>query len=162
MQARSKTAKAAKKKLTCAEREAILAMPGLIAAWGIKRVDSEKLDLARIRELMLGEPTPAIADEPDEPAGGTKHGRCCSVRWFLDFWHAAVQYPPGGERRTGMRQCRGCRAIVPGIYLGSSGHCLDCRLEGLRPGEAARLPSSASVIDYRGLKNDRARSDGHN
>jgi len=54
-----------------------------------------------------------------------------------------------------MERCPSCGALVPPIYLDSSGHCHDCHLEALPPEVAARMQASSSVIDNYDLRRRR-------
>ena len=151
-------ARAKKAKTTLSQLQAILDNPELEKLWPAKQIKQEKNRVRGERKRLFGRQPARIS-----PFGAHVHGVCCSHRWAWDVWEDSVRYPPE-DRHTpavgeggsgGMPVCPRCRAAVPAIYLGSSGHCLDCRLEALPEWRARLLPHSSSVIDYYQLRKER-------
>ena len=161
-------ARAKKAKTPLAQIEAILDNPELEKLWPAKQIKQEKNRVRGERKRLFGRQPARIS-----PFGAHVHGVCCSHRWAWDVWEDSVRYPPedrhtpavgeGGRgegsgfrvQGSAMQVCPGCRALVPAIYMGSSGHCLDCRLEALPEWRAKLLQHSSSVIDYYQLRKER-------
>jgi hypothetical protein len=139
-----------------------------VLAWSARETLAERKRLSRLRGELYGRPDPLL----DLP-GGLRGGVCCSHRWADDCWIDNVPYP-GGHRHPravgeggaaakgrndecrisndetgGMRRCPLCKAAMPAIYLGSSGHCEDCKWETMRIEQSSRVQRSGSVIFFR-------------
>lgn len=130
----------------------MLADPAVIQLWTAARVSHERKRLGRLHRQLFGPQAPM---GPLDPLGGHRQGLCCSHRWALDAWTELTPYPPRPESGTAiplMPQCRRCGAAVPRHYLGSSGACMDCRLEMMPEARMRALQASASVIDFRALR----------
>jgi hypothetical protein len=121
----------AKVRRTSGELERFLTTPEAIRALGAAVVHQQRRKLKRDRANLE-------RIVPSRP-------------WFDAAWQAGRPFPPGGDL-TRMVCCRRCRRYTPPQCVGSSGHCDECRYEGMTPRQLAALPPSCSKIDMAKLK----------
>jgi hypothetical protein len=85
--------------------------------------------------------------------------RVPSAPWFDGVWYRGETTPetveievleftrltPGEEPKAGCwHQCNVCNRSYPPAYIGSSGACMDCRINAMSPMRLAKLDSSPS------------------
>jgi hypothetical protein len=88
--------------------------------------------------------------------------RTPSSTWRDDAWFHGAEFPPAWDHprthelteppATAMICCRGCRRETPPNYISSSGHCEDCKLCAMSPGQLAHIHGSSSAINLAKLK----------